>query len=949
MSIRLAAWLLVFVFIVSGCGGGGGGGAGGDASTSQPLPRPALAFSVQPTDQQAVDGSNARFTAVAPGADAYRWEVSSDGRSWAYAGLGSTIDLWVSLSMDGAQVRVTATGPQGEVISAPVRLTVSAMAPAVLLQPADTVATAGAAARFQLAVAGSALTVQWQSSRDGALWTSIDAGAQDGLQLPVTIDQDGLLLRAVVRNTVATVVTRNARLTVRPDPRVPVFDTEPTDIVVTAGGVPYFSASVPSSRTALQWQESRDAGATWLDLSGEQRPTLVLAAASTAADSRQYRVRATREGVSATTRVATLRVVADTPRRLSVLAGRPGGAGVADGPGMDARFDVTRATATDAQGNVYVTSACAVRRIDPTGMVRTWAGSLTDCGRADGPGNEARFSPLGGISATPSGELFVVDAGNHIIRRVAVDGTVTTFAGAPPTALPSPRRNGQGASAVFVHPRHIVRGADGNLFVTEGGSHAIRKITPDGTVTTYAGNFDTAGSAEGTVETALFRDPDALAADAEGSLYVADVGNAVVKRISSAGLVATVAGQQADAAVVDGSRERARLKRPTGLTAGLHGELYVSDQHAIRVIHPDGAISTLAGNADVLGPDDGIGMAARFSSPTGMSVDAQGALLVADGLNFNVRRVTPAGEVTTLAGRAPHSGYEDGSGEDARFRQPLGLARDASGNLFAVAGALREIAPTGQTRTYYNVAVGTSLLEGVRAAPDGTIYVADFLASVIRRVARDGTVTVLAGRPHVRGTDDGQGDAARFVAPSDLVLDADGNLYVTDSHTVRKVTPTGQVSTWVGVSDEQGNADGPVAVARLTFPKGIAMDAAGRLILAQSSCVRRVGRDRSVETLAGDCQAQGHRDGKGQDARFRFLWGIDVAPDGQLYAADFGNHTVRKVSTSGDVSTVLGVASIGSLVTGMNPLINAPRGLVMLDAGRLALTSENSVLVYTLP
>jgi hypothetical protein len=206
MSIRLAAWLLACAFTVTGCGGGGGDGDDGGTSA------PTLVFSVPPTDQQVADGGTARFTAEAPGAVEYVWETSADGTTWGRAGSGATLSVWAFYALDGVRFRVIATGARGAVTSSPVRLTVAATAPVVVQEPADTFSTVGSSVRFEVGATGTALIYQWESSRDGDAWRPVEAATQREFQIPaVTLEQDGLLLRAVVGNTVGTRVTRTAR------------------------------------------------------------------------------------------------------------------------------------------------------------------------------------------------------------------------------------------------------------------------------------------------------------------------------------------------------------------------------------------------------------------------------------------------------------------------------------------------------------------------------------------------------------------------------------------------------------------------------------------------------------------------------------------------------------------------------------------------------------------
>jgi hypothetical protein len=281
---------------------------------------------------------------------------------------------------------------------------------------------------------------------------------------------------------------------------------------------------------------------------------------------------------------------------------------------------------------------------------------------------------------------------------------------------------------------------------------------------------------------ARFNAPDALAADSTGDLYVAESKNNVIRKITPAGEVTTLAGSaQVDAAgnvvagTADGVRTAARFSGPAGVVVDSMGNVYVADQvnNTIRKVTPEGVVSTVAGAARLMGNKDGTGSVAGFRFPGGLAADRAGNLYVADQGNNTIRRVAPQGTnwvVTTLAGLAEHWGSEDATGVAARFNYPAGLAVDNGGN----------------------------------------VYVADYGNCAIRKITPAGVVTTLAGQAGTSGAADGTAGAARFSLPSGVAADRWGNLYVTDSgnHTIRKITASGAVTTLAGVTGSAGSSDG---------------------------------------------------------------------------------------------------------------------------------------------
>ena len=307
------------------------------------------------------------------------------------------------------------------------------------------------------------------------------------------------------------------------------------------------------------------------------------------------------------------------------------------------------------------------------GLVTTLAGSTLD-GYADGAGAAASFAAPVGIAVDAQGAVYVGDSHNNRVRRIGPDGVVATLAGGVTPGVTF--ADGPAADARFWEPRAVAVDAGGAVYVADAINNRIRRIGPDGQVTTVAGGAP--GDADGPGADARFRYPRGVAVGAAGDVYVADKDNNRVRKITPAGVVSTLAGGAAGDA--DGPAADARFTFPEGVAVGTDGAVYVADtgNHRIRRIGPDGRVGTVAGGAP--GFADGAGVAARFNTPRAVAVDGAGNLFVADAGNNRVRKVTPAGVVTTVAGS--ERGYANGVGPAARFDEPFGVAVDGAGNLY---------------------------------------------------------------------------------------------------------------------------------------------------------------------------------------------------------------------------------------------------------------------------
>ena len=316
--------------------------------------------------------------------------------------------------------------------------------------------------------------------------------------------------------------------------------------------------------------------------------------------------------------------------------------------------------------------------------------------------------------------------------------------------------------------------------------------------------------------------------------------------------VSTLAGND-KLGFADGQGSAAQFDLPSGITIDTVGNLYVADmvKHRIRKVTPKGEVTTLAGGQ--WGFADGQGSAAKFSDPHGITIDAMGNLYVADRGNHRIRKVTPKGEVSTLAG-SDKGGFADGQGSTAQFYVPSGIAIDAAGNLYVADSGnrrIRKITPSGEVTTLagsekgFADGKGTAQFDrhGIAIDAAGNLYMTDRDRNLIRKVSPKGEVSTFAGggKEGFAGFADGQGGAAQFYSPDSIALDAAGNLYVTDkiNYRIRKITPKGEVSTLAG-NGKRGFADGDERIAQFSAASGIAIDATGNLYVADFSRIRKI-------------------------------------------------------------------------------------------------------------
>ena len=453
------------------------------------------------------------------------------------------------------------------------------------------------------------------------------------------------------------------------------------------------------------------------------------------------------------------------------------------GPAVQTQLYGPVGVAVDGSGNLYIADRNnSIRKVDPTGTITTVAGTGEQgFGGDGGPAVQAQLASPTGVAVDGSGNLYIADSGNERIRKVDPTGRITTVAGTGERGAGGD--GGPATQAQFAFPADVAVDGSDNLYIADRDTHRIRKVDPTGRITTIAGTGEYGGDGDGgPAVQAQLDSPTDVAVDGSGNLYIADKGTSRIRKVDSRGTITTVAGTRRRGGGGDGGPAvQAQLTFPNGVAVDGSGNLYIADSgnDRIRKVDPTGTITTVAGIGEDVSDsgysgDGGPAVEAQLAGPVGVAVDGSGNLYIADRGNRRIRKVDSRGRITTVAGTGEHGG-DGGPAARAQLNSPAGVAVDGSGNL----------------------------------------YIADFSNDRIRKVDSTGTITTVAGGGRGNGLGNG-GPAvlARLNGPAGVAVDGSGNLYIADSnyHRIRKVDPTGTITTFAGKGRPSLGGDGGPAL-----------------------------------------------------------------------------------------------------------------------------------------
>ncbi len=438
---------------------------------------------------------------------------------------------------------------------------------------------------------------------------------------------------------------------------------QPQSFAAVAGSRAVFevSATGPASIT-YQWQVSSDAEANWANVDEGATYTGVRASilqvnATAAVQGCRYRCILSDGTVNSRVTIpATLTLAAEGTYVFETFAGRAGVSACVDGDRRQTMLAQPQSLAVDSVGNLYVADQnnSVIRRISPDGTVSVWAGQAGVSGVADGAASEARFDRPYGLAIDAADNVYVADMFNCTIRKITPGGVVSTLAG---SADQEGATDGAGAAARFRYPRSLALDAAGNLYVADTDNFLIRQVTPAGVVTTLAGMAQTSGTTDGVGSAARFNYTAGITCDAANNLYVTEEQSHSIRKLTkgsgSTWTVSTYAGVGGSGGTVNGDLTSARFTYPSGVGRLASGDLLVAeDMHTLRRLSAAGQVTTLAGAFWSAGSADGEGSVARFNRPHGLLETSDGSIYVADSANHTIRRGIPCRALNVALGIA---------------------------------------------------------------------------------------------------------------------------------------------------------------------------------------------------------------------------------------------------------------------------------------------------------
>lgn len=603
-----------------------------------------------------------------------------------------------------------------------------------------------------------------------------------------------------------------------------------------------------------------------------------------------------------------------------------------------------RGVAVDPAGNVYIADRDdnRIRKVGPSGIITTVAGNGTP-GFSGDRGSAARALVSGPMStiSDSAGNIYFADSGNYRVRRIAADGTITTVAGNGSAAFSG---DGGPATAAGMRPTAIALDSQGNLYIADSYNYRVRKVTSSGVISTLAGTgaFTASATVNVPATNALIGFIAAIAVDTKGNVYLADVTSAYVLRVDSAGMLTIFAGSGQSGYINDGIPAALQLLEPYGLAFDAVGNLYISDYNLDRIVKVDSAqmSTTAVGNKTTgFAGDGGPATGAQLNSPQALAFDVTGALYIVDIGNKRVRRVSSS-TINTFAG----TGIRDGGLASAAFlNQPDGVAVGGAGQL-----ALADYG-AGELRTF---TVGGNIAAlGTLGAPTGVTYDAAgnlYVGSLARiyKVTPAGQTTNVAGTGSAGfGGDGGSATSAAVSDPEGIALDASGNIYFCDfnNNRVRKISTNGTISTVAGNGNSVASGDGGQAISAGLSAADVVVDGQGNLLISDSinNLIRKVTPAGVISTVAGTRQPGYTGDGgPASAATLQFPGGLAMDKAGNLYIADSLNGVVRRITPGGLISTIAGAGFLSPTTGDGGPALAA-----QLFPSRVAVDSGGTVYV----
>lgn len=629
------------------------------------------------------------------------------------------------------------------------------------------------------------------------------------------------------------------------------------------------------------------------------------------------------------------------------------GGGPSDMPALDANLSNPVAIAVDSSGNYYIAASSQNRifKVDTTGLLTVFAGNglpgYGGDGVTGGAANATLNSPQA-VAVDGSGNVYIADTYNFVIRKVDTTNTITTIAGTQGAC--------GGSVSNLCYPNGVAADTAGNLFIGDTSDCQVKKVVLSSlTITVFAGNGTCGYTGDGGGPTsAEVNQPSGVAVDGSGDVFIADTNNFVIREVvKSTGKIKTVAGNNALGAGFSGDGASATSAQiyyvyklgvnSTGTTVTVADGLYNS---RIRQFTVGGNINTVAGGGSGTGcvgfsGDAGPATAACLYYPQGVAVSSTGTVYVADSYNERIRSFTVGGNINTIAGNGSTTEATVVNGVAANgvdLYYPFGVVEDPSGNIFVAddynqmirelsAGVVNTYAGTGTPGFTGDGGAATSAElnypSGVARDSSGNIYIADYYNCVIRKVS-GGTISTFAGidtnAPSAScgySGDGGPATSAELFYPTSVYVDSKNNVYIADyyNHVIREVT-AGTITTIAGIPGQAGYSGdgGPATGARLYYPEGVAVDGAGNVYIADSTNhrIREVNAATgTISTVAGNGACTFSGDGIAIENSLCYPSAVWADVNGNLFIADTSNQRLRWVSAAGIMTTFAGSGTAG--------------------------------------
>ncbi len=620
---------------------------------------------------------------------------------------------------------------------------------------------------------------------------------------------------------------------------------------------------------------------------------------------------------------SVLRLDAVTSILTAAAGNGTGGYSGDNGAAINAQLLNPVGVAVDFAGNLYIADLGnnRVRKVS-NGVITTVAGNGTQGFSGDGgPAINAQLNAPAGVAVDPSGNLYISDDYNNRVRRVS-NGVITTVVGNGAPGFSGD--NGLAINAQLNYPNAVAADLAGNLYITDVGNQRIRKVS-NGIISTVAGNGTQGFSGDGGPATsAQLSAPQGIAVDSQSNLYIADVDNERIRKVSN-GVIATIAGEEGGGFSGDGGpATNANLYLPQGVAVDSVGNLYIADWHNYRIRKvSNGVITTVAGNgACCFSGDNGPASSAQLYLAWGVAVDSARNVYIADSGNDRIRKVSN-GVITTIAGNGTFGfSGDDGPATSAQLYVPTGVAVDSAGNIYLVDslnGRIREVSDGVISTIAGNGTQGFSgdggpatsaqfflinTPSGIALNRAGNLYVADQENNRIRKIS-NGVITTVAGN----GTqgfsgDGGPANAAQLsLEPGgNIALDSAGNLYIGDAGNLRiRKVADGVITTVAGGGSLL--TDGVAATSAQIYPLSVAVDSAGDIYIGGGNLIRKVSNG-VIFTIAGNGNLGFSGDG-GPATSAQLSDPVAVAVDsaGSVYVADSGNNRIRLLTPSASSCT----------------------------------------------